>query len=65
MAFMSVDSRHGVGWLDGQRVVVVGELARARIVDGVVESIRFHIATMGRGPLTTISLGSAGDPAAP
>ena len=42
-----------------------GELARARIVDGVVDFIRFHIATMGRGPLTTISLGSAGEPAAP
>jgi len=33
-----------------------GELRCARIVDGVVNFIRFQIATMGRGPLTTISL---------
>jgi 8-hydroxy-5-deazaflavin:NADPH oxidoreductase len=33
-----------------------GELRRARVVDGVVDFIRFQIATMGRGPLTTISL---------
>jgi predicted dinucleotide-binding enzyme len=37
-----------------------GELARSRLVDGVVDFIRFHIARMGRGPLTTISLGHAG-----
>ncbi len=42
-----------------------GELARARIVDGVVGFIRFHIATMGRGMLTTISLGNAGEAVAP
>jgi predicted dinucleotide-binding enzyme len=42
-----------------------GELARARIVDGVVDFIRFHIAAMGRGPLTTISLGNAGERTAP
>lgn len=35
-----------------------GGLARARLVDGVVDFIRFHIAGMGRGPLTTISLDS-------
>lgn len=33
-----------------------GELRRARVVNGVVDFIRFQIATMGRGPLTTISL---------
>jgi predicted dinucleotide-binding enzyme len=33
-----------------------GELRRARIVDGVVDFIRFQIAGMGRGPFTTISL---------
>jgi len=33
-----------------------GELRRARLVDGVVDFIRFQIAAMGRGPLTTISL---------
>jgi predicted dinucleotide-binding enzyme len=38
-----------------------GELRRARIVDGVVDFIRFQIATMGRGPLTTISLGSVSE----
>jgi predicted dinucleotide-binding enzyme len=42
-----------------------GELERARIVDGVVNLIRFHIAKLGSGPLTTISLGNAGDGAAP
>jgi len=35
-----------------------GELRRARLVDGIVDFIRFQIATMGRGPFTTISLGS-------
>jgi len=39
-----------------------GELARARLVDGVTDFIRYHIAKQGRGPLTTISLGHAGDP---
>jgi len=33
-----------------------GGLRRARIVDGVVDFIRFQIAGMGRGPWTTISL---------
>ena len=33
-----------------------GELRRARLVDGVVDFIRFQIAAMGRGPFTTISL---------
>jgi predicted dinucleotide-binding enzyme len=33
-----------------------GELRRARLVDGVVDFIRFQIAALGRGPLTTISL---------
>jgi predicted dinucleotide-binding enzyme len=35
-----------------------GELRRARVVDGVVDFIRFQIAAMERGPFTTISLGS-------
>jgi predicted dinucleotide-binding enzyme len=38
-----------------------GELARARLVDGVTDFIRYHIAKLGRGPLTTISLGNAAD----
>jgi predicted dinucleotide-binding enzyme len=42
-----------------------GELARARLVDGVVDFIRFHIAKMGRGPLTTITLGNVADPEPP
>jgi predicted dinucleotide-binding enzyme len=33
-----------------------GGLVRARIIDGVVDCIRFQVAGMGRGPLTTISL---------
>jgi len=33
-----------------------GTLRRARFVDGLVDFIRFQIATMGRGPFTTISL---------
>lgn len=36
-----------------------GELARARLVDGVTDFIRYHIAVLGRGLFTTISLGSA------
>ncbi|HEX3764493.1 MAG TPA: NAD(P)-binding domain-containing protein [Kofleriaceae bacterium] len=36
-----------------------GELARARLVDGVTDFIRYQIAKLGRGPFTTISLGSA------
>jgi predicted dinucleotide-binding enzyme len=40
-----------------------GELRRARIVDGVVDFIRFQIATMGRGPFTTISLDGVPDDA--
>ena len=39
-----------------------GELARARLVDGVTDFIRYHIVKQGRGLLTTISLGHAGDP---
>jgi NADPH-dependent F420 reductase len=38
-----------------------GELARARLVDGVTDFIRYHIAGLGRGPLIAISLASAGD----
>jgi predicted dinucleotide-binding enzyme len=33
-----------------------GALRHARLVDGVVDFIRFQIATLGRGPFTTISL---------
>ncbi|HET6148630.1 MAG TPA: NAD(P)-binding domain-containing protein [Polyangia bacterium] len=33
-----------------------GELRRARVVNGVVDFIRMHIAILGRGPFTTISL---------
>ena len=39
-----------------------GALARAPLVYGVVDFIRYHIAMLGRGPLTTISLGNVGDP---
>lgn len=38
-----------------------GELVRARIIDGVVDCIRFQIAGMGRGTLTTISLQTLAD----
>ena len=40
-----------------------GELVRARIIDGVVDCIRFQIARMGRGTLTTISLHSLAEDA--
>ena len=33
-----------------------GKLANARFVDHAVDFIRFQIATMGRGPFTTLSL---------
>jgi NADPH-dependent F420 reductase len=38
-----------------------GELARAHLIDGVTDFIRYHIAARGRGPFLTISLDSIGD----